>query len=205
MLEGEGVFGEMEVMGGGGLRAKWKDRWPRKDERREDVQESKDWSRDRRKDGEQEGSVHRVFSCQKEKRAQRQERTGGLRMAAEAVPSQGQKTNLPGREIKVQARSAQGAKCAKGKRRRSSPGRWRKLPRSGQEQVEIQVCSKATVCKDIVKGKQKASKKQWKCWGGCVCESVQEGPQEGRWRWTKTWKKRGHRNGSLAKRRGRSI
>lgn len=129
MLEGDGVFGEMEVLRGGSLRAKWKDRRPRKDER-EDVQESKGQSRDGRKHGEQEGSVRRVLSRQKEKRAQRQERTGGQRMAAAAVPSQGQKANLPGKEIKVQAGSVEGAECAKGKRRQSSLGTWRKLPRS---------------------------------------------------------------------------
>ncbi|KAF6078143.1 hypothetical protein HJG60_009048 [Phyllostomus discolor] len=130
MLEGDGVFEEMEVLRGGGLHAKWKDRWPRKDGRREDVQESKGRSRDGRKHSEQEGSVCRVLFCQKEKRAQRQERTGRLRMAAAAVPSRGQKANLPGKEIKVQVRSVEGAKCAKGKRWQSSPGRWRKLPRS---------------------------------------------------------------------------
>lgn len=63
MREEEPCWREKEFLekwrcwGLGGLRAEWKDRWPRKDERREDerARESKGWSRDRRKHGEQHG------------------------------------------------------------------------------------------------------------------------------------------------------
>lgn len=143
------------------------------------MQESKGRSRGGRKHGEQEGSVRRVLARQKEKSVQRQERTGRLRRAAAAAPSRGQKADLPGEEIKVQARSVEGAKCAKGMRQQSSPGRWRKLPRSQQE-VEIQVYSKAMGCKDIAKGKKKALKEQRKCWGGRMCEDVHKGPRRSR-------------------------